>query len=130
MKIFVPKQSGAGETRVALVPAVIKKISTPNVQVLIESSAGLDSSHTDEAYKAVGAQIVTDSGWGEADVVMVVRAPSLEQVRSMRTGAVLIGMLSPTANRELIDALAAQNVTAMALEFLPRITRAQAMDVL
>src|SRR5258708_40114515 len=58
MKIFVPKQSDAGETRVALVPAGVKKIPNPNVQVLIESSAGLASSHTDEAYKGAGAQIV------------------------------------------------------------------------
>jgi H+-translocating NAD(P) transhydrogenase subunit alpha len=130
MKIFVPKQSGAGETRVALVPAVIKKISTPQVQVLVESEAGLASSHTDDAYKAVGAQIVADSAWADADVVMVVRPPTVHQVRSMRGGAVLMGMLAPTANNELIEALAGQNVTAMALEFLPRITRAQAMDVL
>ena len=130
MKVFVPNQSGAGETRVALVPAVVKKLAMPTVEVLVESSAGVMSSHSDEAYRAAGAQVVGTDGWAQADVILVVHAPSAEQVKQMRNGSVLAGMLAPQRNMELIQTLATQGVVAMSLEFLPRITRAQAMDVL
>jgi NAD(P) transhydrogenase subunit alpha len=130
MIVFVPNQTGSGETRVALVPAVVKKLTGPSVEVLVESSAGVMSSHSDEAYRAAGAQIAGGDGWSQADIVLVVHAPSAEQVKQMRSGAVLAGMLAPQRNMELIHSLATQGVVAMALEYLPRITRAQAMDVL
>ncbi|MFI5381660.1 MAG: Re/Si-specific NAD(P)(+) transhydrogenase subunit alpha [Tepidisphaerales bacterium] len=130
MKVFVPNQTSAGETRVALVPAVVKKLAGPTVEVLVESSAGVMSSHSDDAYRAAGAQIVEADGWPQADIALVVHAPSAEQVKQMRSGAVLAGMLAPQRNMELIQTLAQQGVAAMALEYLPRITRAQAMDVL
>ncbi|MGA2498178.1 MAG: Re/Si-specific NAD(P)(+) transhydrogenase subunit alpha [Tepidisphaeraceae bacterium] len=126
----MPNQTGSGETRVALVPAVVKKLTGPSVEVLVESSAGVMSSHSDEAYRAAGAQIAGGDGWSQADIVLVVHAPSAEQVKQMRSGAVLAGMLAPQRNMELIHSLATQGVVAMALEYLPRITRAQAMDVL
>ncbi len=130
MKVFVPNQSGGGETRVALVPVVVKKLASATVEVLVESSAGVMSSHSDDAYRAAGAQMVGGDGWAQADIVLVVHAPTAELARQMRGGAVLAGMLAPQRNMELIQALAQQGVAAMALEFLPRITRAQAMDVL
>jgi NAD(P) transhydrogenase subunit alpha len=130
MKIFVPNQTASGETRVAMVPAVAKRLAAGTVEVLIESGAGAKSSHLDEAYQVVGAKIVGGEGWGEADIVAVVQPPGAEQVRLMKKGAVLVGMLAPHKNIELIKSLASQGVSAMALELLPRITRAQAMDVL
>ncbi|HSZ58748.1 MAG TPA: Re/Si-specific NAD(P)(+) transhydrogenase subunit alpha [Tepidisphaeraceae bacterium] len=130
MKIFVPNQTASGETRVAMVPAVAKRLAAGTVEVLIESGAGAKSSHLDEAYQVVGAKIVGGEGWGEADIVAVVQPPTDEQVRLMKKGAVLVGMLAPHKNIELIKSLASRGVSAMALELLPRITRAQAMDVL
>ena len=130
MKIFVPNQTASGETRVAMVPAVAKRLAAGTVEVLIESGAGAKSSHLDEAYQVVGAKIVGGEGWGEADIVAVVQPPGDEQVRLMKKGAVLVGMLAPHKNIELIKSLASRGVSAMALELLPRITRAQAMDVL
>jgi NAD(P) transhydrogenase subunit alpha len=130
MKVFVPNQNGSGESRVALVPAAIKKLVTPALQVLVESHAGAGSSHLDSAYQAAGATIVGAEGWSDADIVLVVHSPTSEQVRGMKAGAVLAGMLAPHRNIELVQLLAQQNISAMALEYLPRITRAQAMDTL
>ncbi|HXE53854.1 MAG TPA: Re/Si-specific NAD(P)(+) transhydrogenase subunit alpha [Tepidisphaeraceae bacterium] len=130
MKIFVPNQTDAQETRAAMVPAVAKKLASGGHELLIESGAGLMSGHTDDAYRSAGARIAGPEGWSEGEMVLVVRSPTQEQVGRMRNGAVLIGMLSPHRNRELIDQLARQGVASMALEYLPRITRAQAMDVL
>jgi H+-translocating NAD(P) transhydrogenase subunit alpha len=130
MRVFVPNQTGSGEARVALVPAVVKKLATGAVEVAVESGAGALAGHTDNAYRASGAQVAGTEAWATADIVLVVHAPSLEQVQQMRSGAVLAGMLSPGRNRDLIEAMARQGVSAMALEYLPRITRAQAMDTL
>ena len=130
MKIFVPNQASSGETRVAMIPAVAKRLATAQVEVLIETAAGTKSSHTDESYQNAGAKVVGDEGWAEADIVAVVAPPAIQQVRRMKSGAVLAGMLAPHKNVELITALAGQGVSALALELLPRITRAQAMDVL
>jgi NAD(P) transhydrogenase subunit alpha len=130
MKIFVPNQTASGETRVAMVPAVAKRLAGGTVEVLIEAGAGVKSSHPDDSYQALGAKIVGPEGWSEADVIAVVQPPGVEQVRQMKKGAILVGMLAPHKNVDLVKALAAQGISAMALELLPRITRAQAMDVL
>lgn len=136
MKVFVPNQAGGGEARVALVPAVVRKVvalaSPSPIQVQVEASAGRLASHEDAAYAAAGAQIVGDGadGWSAADIALVVCSPSVEQVRRMRNGSVLAGLLSPGRNMNVIAAAASQGVSAMALEYLPRITRAQAMDAL
>ena len=130
MKIFVPNQTASGETRVAMVPAVAKKLANAQVQVLIEAGAGVKSSHSDDAYRIAGAQIVGSEAWAVADIVAVVQPPDVDQVRKMRKGAVLAGMLAPHKNIELVKALADQGISSLALELLPRITRAQAMDVL
>ena len=131
MKVFVPNQTGDGETRVALVPAVARKLCPQGHDVLIESQAAYMSSHGDEEYKAAGAQIVSaDQGWAAADIALVVRTPDVEQVLKMHKGSVLAGLLSPHRNPQLIRVLAEQGVSAMALEYLPRITRAQGMDAL
>jgi len=130
MKLFVPNQTGSDETRVALVPATAKRLASPAVSVLVESGAGAASSYTDDAYRAAGASVIGQEGWEQADAVLVVRPPTLEQVRRMKSGSLVAGMLAPHRNRELIEAMAGHGLTAMALEYLPRITRAQSMDVL
>jgi len=130
MKIFVPNQSGSGETRVALVPATVKKLVSPAVEIVIESLAGQLSSHGDGEYRTAGAGIGEGEGWAQADIVLVVKPPSPEQIGQMRNGAILAGMLSPERNPSLLNAYAHQGISAMAMEYLPRITRAQAMDTL
>src|SRR5437868_5264127 len=126
MKVFVPNQTGSDEARVAIVPATARKLVTPKLELLVEQGAGIGSSHTDEAYRAAGAQIIGPDGWAQGDVILVVQAPSAELIAQMKRGAVLIGMLAPHRNGPLFEKIAAQGVSAMAMEFLPRITRAQA----
>ena len=130
MKVFVPNQTGSDETRVALVPAVARKLASSGVEVLVEAGAGRMSSYSDDEFRSAGAQISNGDGWGQADVALVVRPPSPDQVQQLKAGAVVVGMLSPHRNLDLIRALAEKSVAAMALEYLPRITRAQSMDVL
>lgn len=130
MKILVPNQTAEGETRVALVPAVVKKLVSPSVEVIVESGAGVASAHSDDAYRAAGAAIVGAEAWGQANIVLVVRPPSIQQVEAMAPGTLVVGMLAPHRHLDLIQAMARRNISAMALEYLPRITRAQAMDTL
>lgn len=130
VKIFVPNQTGNDETRAALVPAAVKRLALPGIEISIESRAGLLASHTDDAYRAAGAKISGSIAWGDADVILVVSAPTEPQIRQMRGGAVLAGLLAPYRNLPLIQIMAGQGITALALEFLPRITRAQSMDAL
>ncbi len=128
MKIFVPNESASGETRVALVPQAIKRLGLPGVEIVVESQAGMAASHSDDAYRAVGAKIAT--AWADADIVLVVGPPGEGEIRQMRSGSILAGMLSPYRNANLIAVAAKQGITALTLEYLPRITRGQAMDVL
>jgi len=130
MKLLVPNQTGQGEARVAMVPAVLKRLQASGVEGLVESGAGKMAAHVDDAYTAAGAKIVGPEAWGEADAVVVVKPPAVSDISRMKRGAVLMGMLAPHKNAELIKAAASQGVSAMALEYLPRISRAQAMDTL
>jgi NAD(P) transhydrogenase subunit alpha len=130
MKIFVPNESAGGESRVALVPATVKRLIAPGVEVFVETQAGALAGSGDEAYRAAGASIASSDGWEAADVVVTVAAPAEGQIRLMRSGAVLVGMLSPHRFPERISVAAEKGVSALALEYVPRITRAQAMDVL
>ncbi len=134
MKIAVPRQDDAGESRVALTPAVIKKLTAKKVEVLVESGAGLGAHQSDDAYVAAGAQVVptSDAGrlWSEADVVVTIRPPSVNEVLMMREGSLLVGSLAPLRSRDVIRAAMDRKVTVFAMEFIPRTTRAQSMDVL
>ncbi|MGA2442218.1 MAG: Re/Si-specific NAD(P)(+) transhydrogenase subunit alpha [Tepidisphaeraceae bacterium] len=130
MKIFVPNEISRGETRVALVPGTVKRLGIPGVEILVESNAGAASSYGDEAYRAAGAAIVGAEGWANADVVLVVGVPAEENIGQLRGGVILAGLLAPHKNLGLIKAMAQRGVSALALEYLPRITRAQGMDVL
>jgi len=128
MKIFVPNESATGETRVALVPQAIKRLGLPGVEIVVESQAGMAASHSDDAYRAAGAKIAT--AWADADIVLVVGLPGEAEIRQMRSGSILAGMLSPYRNAKRIAVAAEKGITALSLEYLPRITRGQAMDVL
>ncbi len=137
MIVSVPKESFAGERRVALTPDVVKRLVAQSVEVRIEHDAGFGASHTNAAYEAVGATIVDDRDavWREADVVLRVQRPQLssegrDEIALLKEGAIVVGMLWPLTNAPLAKALADRKVTAFSLDQLPRITRAQSMDVL
>ncbi len=128
MKIGVPAESRPGETRVAATPETVKKLAVKH-QVIVQAGAGISASVTDEAYAAAGATIGTAAEALGADMVLKVRAPNAEERAQMKSGAVLVGMLNPF-DGENIAAMAASGLSAFALEAVPRITRAQSMDVL
>lgn len=128
MKIGVPAESRPGETRVAATPETVKKLAVKH-QVVVQAGAGIPASVTDEAYVAAGATIGTAAEALGAEMVLKVRAPNAEERGLMQSGAVLVGMLNPF-DGENIAAMAASGLSAFALEAVPRITRAQSMDVL
>ncbi|GGB95494.1 Re/Si-specific NAD(P)(+) transhydrogenase subunit alpha [Pseudoduganella buxea] len=128
MRIGIPAETRLGETRVAATPETVKKLAAKH-HVLVQAGAGITASITDEAYAAAGAAIVDAGEALGADIVLKVRAPNLEERGRMRQGAVVIGMLNPF-DAENTAAMAASGLSAFALEAVPRITRAQSMDVL
>ena len=134
LTVFVPKESATGETRVAAIPETIKKLTKDGLTFRIESQAGLASSITDAMYEAVGAAIVPAGGeaaaWAEADVVLKVAPPSTEEAGRLKEGALLVGFVSPHANLDVVRVLMDKKVNTMAMELVPRISRAQSMDAL
>ena len=136
MKVGVPKERLPQELRVAISPDTIKKMVTLGCSVIIESGAGEGSSFSDDAFKNAGAEIVTDIAQvlGVADIVLKVRPPvvdkNFDEVSLLKSGTILVSNLDAIANRPIIDVLAKSGITAFALELLPRITRAQSMDIL
>ncbi|GAB16083.1 pyridine nucleotide transhydrogenase alpha subunit [Arthrobacter globiformis NBRC 12137] len=118
------------ETRVAATPATVKQLLGLGYDVVVEKGAGEAASFRDEDYSAAGALIVgADEAWG-SDVVLRVNPPTVDEIGRLAEGATLIGSLSPGLRPELVEALAARPITALALDAVPRISRAQSMDVL
>ena len=130
MHIGVPRETKARETRVAATPETVAKLVGLGYDVVVETGAGAGSSCPDEAYAAAGAAVGTaDEAWG-ADVVLRVNAPAPEEIGRPRDGAVLVSLLSPALNPDLVEALATRPITALAMDAVPRISRAQSLDVL
>jgi len=130
MKLTVPNQTDRGEPRAAVDPPVVKKLVDMGLTVAIESGAGSGSHHTDDEYRAAGAEIVGEEiGW-TGDIILCLHPPTASQAEKISSGAILVGTLAPMANLDIIRKLADRNVTAFAMEFVPRISRAQAMDML
>lgn len=129
MKIGIPAETRAGETRVAATPETVKKLISAKHQVIVQSGAGVPASIPDEAFAAAGASIVSAADALSADLVLKVRAPSESERSHMKSGSVLVGMLNPF-DADNIGAMASSGLTAFALEAAPRITRAQSLDVL
>ena len=129
MRIGVPAETTAGETRVAVTPETAKKIIAQGHQMLIQSGAGVAASVTDAAFEAVGAQITDAAGALGAELVLKVRSPSASELGHMKSGSALVGMLNPF-DAEGLQRLATAGLTSFALEAAPRTTRAQSMDVL
>lgn len=126
----MPKETAAGERRVALVPDVVRTLADRKLEVSVEAGAGEAAGHPDSEYSEAGASVGSaEDAWG-ADVVLRVAVPSGDEIARMRRGQVLIGFLAPLTSAETTRALAAAGVTSFAMEAVPRITRAQAMDAL
>ncbi len=131
MILGVPKEIVPGEHRVALVPESVGRLVKAGVTVHVAHSAGLAGGFPDAAYAAAGATVTAQSAvLANADVLCKVQKPSTAEVAQMKSGAHLISLLAPSTSAESIAALEARGVTAFALELVPRITRAQSMDVL
>ena len=130
MRVGVPKESREGERRVALIPDVVQSLTGDGLEVAVESGAGESAGHPDSEYSDAGAPVGSaDDAWG-ADVVVKVALPTIEEIGRLRSGQVLIGHLAPLTSGETTKALADAGVTSFAMEAIPRITRAQAMDAL
>jgi NAD(P) transhydrogenase subunit alpha len=123
----VPRESGAGERRVALVPKVVEKLVSRGVEIVVESGAGLGALIPDEVYSEAGATV--GDPWA-CDVVVKVAPPTAEEIGRLRSGASYIGFLAPLTSPETVEALRGAGVSGFAMEAVPRISRAQSMDAL
>ena len=131
MLIGVPRETAAGEKRVATVAEVVEKLIKLGFRVAVESGAGDAANFPDEAYRAAGAEIVDSARiWEAADIVFKVRAPSMAEIARMREGTTLVSFIWPAQNPELMQALAGRNATVLAMDSVPRISRAQKLDAL
>lgn len=134
MQIVVPKQADPEETRVCLTPSAVAKLLEQGVQILIERGVGRGACHDDAAYAAAGATVVDDDTadaiWSASQIILTIGPPDLDNVARLGPGTVMVGMLDPFRRHDLVTALAERSVTAFSMELLPRISRAQSMDVL
>ena len=132
MKVAVLKEHRADERRVAASPETVKKMRGLGLDVVVESGAGAGASITDQAFQDAGAVLASDraTALNGADVVVAVQRPDVADLALFKEGAVLIGMLAPHADKDQLKAIAERKIQAFSLELLPRITRAQSMDVL
>jgi NAD(P) transhydrogenase subunit alpha len=129
MRIAVPKERRAHESRVAASPDTVKRLSGMGQEVVVESGAGAGASFTDEAFQAAGARIVSDPYEG-ADIVLKVQRPEGDEVGRIRRGGVLVGILAALQHRDEAERYAQAGISAFDMNLIPRITRAQSMDVL
>ena len=132
MRIAVPRETAEGETRVALTPQTAGQLVGDGVEVVVQQGAGAASYIPDEAWTEAGASIVPDAPalYGQADVILRVGRPTDEEIGMLKAGTILIGTLGTLANPQLAERLAKAGVTAISMDAIPRITRAQSMDTL
>jgi NAD(P) transhydrogenase subunit alpha len=130
--IGVPREAAAGEKRVATVPDVVEKLVKLGFRVTVQAGAGDAANFSDDVYRAAGAQIAPDAAsvWGAVDIVFKVRAPSSDEITLMREGQTLVSFIWPAQNPELMQALAQKKTTVLAMDSVPRISRAQKLDAL
>ncbi len=129
-RLGVVAESAPGETRVAATPATVAQLVSLGYEVIVESGAGRRSGFTDDAYARTGARIAGREETWDADVVLKVNAPSADETAALRDGATLVSLIGPAANADLVDALARRPITVLAMDAVPRVSRAQSLDVL
>ena len=131
MRIAVLKERAAGERRVAATPETVKKFSALGAALAVESGAGEGAGISDEAYRDAGAEVGSaEAAVKDADIVLGVQAPDPAALAGARKGAWVAATFDPFGRRDRVDAYAAAGLEALSMEFMPRITRAQSMDVL
>ena len=130
MRISVPKEIKSGEKRVALVPDIISKLTKAGLEVVIESGAGVSAEYSDKQFSDAGAQIKSGEVLTNSDVILSVQPLNPAQMKSLKKGAITISFLSSMTASDSIDAAVAAGITAISLEMVPRISRAQSMDAL
>ncbi|MDZ4868512.1 MAG: NAD(P)(+) transhydrogenase (Re/Si-specific) subunit alpha, partial [Alphaproteobacteria bacterium] len=130
MKVGIPKERRANESRVAATPESVKKLKGLGLDVVVESGAGAPSHFADQDYAAAGAEIGTQAAALGADIVLKVMRPTDEELPQLKRGAMLAAILAPYADKSAAAKYATAGVNTFAMEFMPRITRAQSMDVL
>jgi len=132
VRFLVPREHSPGEKRVAATPETVRRLMGKGVSVRVQQGAGAAAGFRDDDFLAVGAELAPEEGlpWEEADGVLCVQAPPAESLRRLRPGALLVGLLSPYGATDLAETLNGREASAIALELLPRISRAQSMDVL
>ena len=130
MRIAVLKESAPGETRVAATPETVKKIIGLGHSVTVQAGAGTAASFPDQLYKDAGAEISADGGASAADLTIKVRRPTDAEIGNLKAGSGFLSLLEPYGDKAVIDKLAAAKIDALAMEFVPRISRAQSMDAL
>jgi NAD(P) transhydrogenase subunit alpha len=132
MKIAIPKETVAGETRVAFIPALAGALLRDQHELLVERDAGRDAGISDEQYAAAGVKVIASAAelYAAADLILKVHPPTVAEAGLIREGAAYIGFLAPFANVPVLQVFLQRRITAYAMEFLPRITRAQGMDAL
>ncbi|HTH94058.1 MAG TPA: Re/Si-specific NAD(P)(+) transhydrogenase subunit alpha [Rhodocyclaceae bacterium] len=130
--IGVPRETFAGETRVATVPEVVQKLIKQGYQIVVESGAGNLSNISDDEYRAAGAEILGSAAevWSKADIVFKLRGPNADEVKLLKDGSTLVSYIWPAQNPQLMEQLAAKKVNVLAMDSVPRISRAQKMDAL
>ena len=130
--IGVPKEIYENEARVAATPDTVKKLQKLGFEILIQSGAGEAANFTDEAYEKAGCKIIADaqSLWEQANIILKVRAPQDEEIENLPEGKTIISFIWPAQNEELLNKLASRNATVLAMDSIPRISRAQKMDAL
>ena len=132
LTMLVPREQVSGERRVAATPETVRRLLGRGVQLQVEQGAGLAAGYTDADYREAGAALVEASGlpWEQVDGVLCLHPPALEALQRLRQEALLVGLLSPYGATELVETLCSRRTAAISLELLPRISRAQSMDVL
>ena len=130
MKIGVPLETRAGEARVASTPEVIKKLAAKGLEVLVERGAGVRAGYPDADYEAAGARLTDRAGAYDTDILLKVRRPEAADVAAMRAGGIYIGLMEACGDDEMAGAMRAKGIRVLAMERMPRTSRAQSMDVL
>lgn len=132
MIIGIPRELAAGETRIPVIPATVKRFTDQGAEVHIETGMGAKIRIEDSAYEAVGAKIISDRGTllNSADILLRLSKPTLEEISQLKKGAIHISFLDPFNEHKLVDAFTEAGVTAISMEMIPRTTRAQKMDAL
>ena len=130
MRVAVPKETRPGEKRVALVPDIISKLTKAGLDVVIESGAGVAAEFSDAQFAAAGATVTAGDVTRDADVILSIQPLTPDGMKALKKGAITISFLSPTTAVDSIDAAVSAGVTAISLELVPRISRAQSMDAL